>query len=83
MNVGDSQGSVFLRLDLAAELISKVQARGFFYSTELCHYAERAGEEIVELPVVLEAAQRASTVRPGRDGFTMARELWRLRKRRQ
>jgi glycosyltransferase involved in cell wall biosynthesis len=81
MKVGDSQGSVFVRLDLAAELLPRVEARGFFYSTELCHFAERAGETILELPVVLEASQRASTVRPAADGLTMARELWRLRKR--
>lgn len=81
MRVGDSQGSVFVRLDLAAELLPRIEARGFFYSTELCHFAERAGESIVELPVVLEASQRASTVRPAADGLTMARELWRLRKR--
>jgi glycosyltransferase involved in cell wall biosynthesis len=82
MKVGDSQGSVFVRLDLAAELVPRIEARGFFYSTELCHFAERAGETIVELPVVLEASPRASTVRPAADGLTMARDLWRLRKRR-
>ena len=81
MNVGDSQGSVFVRLDLAEGLVPLVEARGFFYSTELCHFAERAGETIVELPVVLEASQRATTVRPARDGMTMAKELWKLRSR--
>lgn len=79
MRVGDSQGSVFLRLDLAAELMPKIQARGFFYSTELCHYAERAGESILELPVTLEISGRASTVRPVKDGLLMARQLWQLR----
>ncbi|MBX3191369.1 MAG: glycosyltransferase family 2 protein [Labilithrix sp.] len=79
MRVGDSQGSVFLRLDLASALLPKIEARGFFYSTELCHFAERAGETIVELPVVLEEQQRESTVRPARDSLAMARELMRLR----
>jgi glycosyltransferase involved in cell wall biosynthesis len=81
MRVGDSQGSVFLRLDLAAELAPKIQARGFFYSTELCHYAERAGETIVELPVVVQPGERRSTVRPLRHGLEMARQLWELRRR--
>lgn len=81
MKVGDSQGSVFVRLDFAAALVPQIKARGFFYSTELCHFAERAGETIIELPVVLESSQRASTVRPGVDGLTMARELWNLRHR--
>lgn len=79
MRVGDSQGSVFLRLDLAAELLPKIKARGFFYSTELCHFAERGGESIVELPVAPDAVLRASTVRSVRDGLGMARELMRLR----
>lgn len=79
MRVGDSQGSVFLRLDLAAELLPNIKARGFFYSTELCHFAERGGESIVELPVAPDAVLRASTVRSVRDGLGMARELMRLR----
>ncbi len=81
MTVADSQGSVFLRLDLAAELIPRIEARGFFYSTELCHFAERAGEVIVEVPVVLEPSRRASTVRPVKDASEMARQLWHLRSR--
>ena len=81
MRVGDSQGSVFLRLDLAASLVTRIRARGFFYTTELCHYAERAGETIVELPVVLEEAKRASTVKPLKHGLEMARQLWALRGR--
>jgi hypothetical protein len=82
MRVGDSQGSVFLRLDLAALLLPKVRSRNFFYSTELCHYAERAGEAIIELPVVLDTERRrASTVRPWRDGTEMARQLLELRRR--
>jgi glycosyltransferase involved in cell wall biosynthesis len=80
MQVGDSQGSVFVRLDLAAELAPRIKARGFFYSTELCHVAERAGEVIVELPVAPDAALRPSTVSPVRDGLGMARELVRLRR---
>lgn len=81
MRVGDSQGSVFVRLDLAAEIAPKVEARGFFYSTELCHHAERAGESIEELPVLLEEAKRASTVRPVKHGTEMLRQMWDLRKR--
>lgn len=81
MKVGDSQGSMFVRLDLAAEIAPKVESRGFFYSTELCHHAERAGETIVELPVTLEASKRASTVRPVKHGTEMLKQLWELRKR--
>lgn len=82
MRVGDSQGSVFLRLDLAAELAPKIESRNFFYSTELCHFAERAGETIVELPVVLAESRRPSTVKPWRDSTTMARQLLALRNQR-
>ncbi|MBS2019635.1 MAG: hypothetical protein JST00_42630 [Deltaproteobacteria bacterium] len=84
MRVGDSQGSLFLRLDLAAELVPRVRSRNFFYSTEVCHYAEQLGEEIVEVPVRVEqsARERPSTVRPVRDGLAMARQLVELRRRR-
>jgi hypothetical protein len=81
MHVGDSQGSMFVRLDLAAEIAPRVEARGFFYSTELCHHAERAGETILELPVTLEASKRASTVRPVKHGSEMLKQLWELRRR--
>jgi dolichyl-phosphate beta-glucosyltransferase len=81
MQVGDSQGSVFLRLDLASELLPQIESRGFFYSTELCHYAERQGEHIQELPVILAANERASTVRPVKHGIEMAWQLWTLRAR--
>jgi dolichyl-phosphate beta-glucosyltransferase len=81
MRVGDSQGSVFVRLDLAAGLVDRVEARGFFYSTELCFFAERAGERIREVPVVLESQTRPSTVRAWKHGTEMARQLWELRRR--
>lgn len=82
MKVGDSQGSVFIRLDLAAELVPLIRSRDFFYTTELCYFAERAGEHILELPIAIEGEQRKSTVRPFRDGTRMARQLLELRRRR-
>jgi dolichyl-phosphate beta-glucosyltransferase len=82
MKVGDSQGSVFTRLDLAEIIVPQIQTRGFFYTTELCYHAEREGETIVELPVVLTPGQRPSTTRPLRDGMAMAKELMRLRRER-
>lgn len=81
MRVGDSQGAVFVRLDLAKELLPKIESRGFFYTTALCYFAEQAGETIIELPIVVEGEQRASTVRPLRDGMQMAGQLWQLRQR--
>jgi hypothetical protein len=81
MHVGDSQGSVFIRLDLAATLVPLVRSRDFFYSTELCHFAERAGQTIEEMPVTLEEEKRKSTVRPFRDGRRMAMQLMELRRR--
>ena len=66
---------------LAAELTPKMESRGFFYSTELCHHAERLGETILELPVTLEESKRASTVRPVKHGTEMLRQMWELRKR--
>jgi len=54
MRTADSQGTVFLRLDLAAALVGQVRSRDFFYSTELIYLVERSGERVLELPVTLE-----------------------------
>ena len=77
MRSGDSQGSIFLRLDLARRLVPLIESRDFFYSTELVFHAERLGVPIVELPVALQPEQRGSTVRPWRDGTSMLRSLLR------
>jgi dolichyl-phosphate beta-glucosyltransferase len=82
MKCGDSQGSVFIRADLAAALVPRIQSRDFFYSTELIFLAERAGERVLEVPVVLAPSLRGSTVRPLRDGLVMGRQLFRLARRR-
>lgn len=81
MRVGDSQGSIFVRLDLAAKLAPLTRSRDYFYTTEICFFAERAGETIVEMPVTLEEEKRESRVRPLRDGRRMATQLLELRRR--
>jgi dolichyl-phosphate beta-glucosyltransferase len=75
MRTMDSQGSIFVRLDMAARMIPLVKARDFFYTTELVFHLERTGERIVELPVTLAPSRRASTVRPFRDGSAMCLAL--------
>jgi hypothetical protein len=79
--VGDSQGSVFVRKDLARQIVPKVKARGFFYSTELVFFAERAGVRVVEVPVTLDKNERKSTVKPVKHGLTMFGQLVELRTR--
>lgn len=81
MRVGDSQGSVFARLDLASAILPKIESRGFFYSTELCFFAELGGDRIVEMPVALEEEKRKSTVRPWQDGSRMFLQLIELQRR--
>jgi hypothetical protein len=82
--VGDSQGSIIVRADLARALVPMVRARGFFYSTELVYFAEREGERVREVPVTLEKerSERKSTVKPVKDGLTMLGQLLELRTRR-
>lgn len=83
MRTGDSQGSFFLRLDVAAELAPLVQARNFFYSTELVYFAERRGHRIVEVPITIEPSQLVgvTTVRPWKHGSAMLKQLVELRRR--
>jgi hypothetical protein len=61
--------------------VPRIQSRDFFYSTELCHYAERLGEAILEVPVMLQPSERPSTVKPIRHGYAMAKQLLALRRR--
>ncbi len=86
MKIDDSPGSVFTRLDLAEIIVPKIQTRGSFYTTELCYHAEREGETIVELPVVLDAGRSSKAghagAHPLRDGVAMAKELLRIRRER-
>lgn len=80
MRTVDSQGSFFLRADLARALVPQIRARDFFYSTELTWLAERCGRYPKELPVTLAPGLRPSTVRPLRDGFRMLASLIGLRR---
>lgn len=81
MRTGDSQGSLFLRLDLAARLVDLILSRDFFYSTELVFHIERIGHPVVELPVTVQPEVRASTVKPVRHGATMLMALLRTVRR--
>jgi dolichyl-phosphate beta-glucosyltransferase len=81
MKVGDSQGSMFVRADLAAEVAPRVKARDFFYSTEFCHYVEHGADTIVEVAIDVVSEVRPSSVKPLQDGTTMAKKLWELRTR--
>jgi hypothetical protein len=70
-----------VRADLAAEVAPKVKARDFFYSTEFCHYVEHGGDRIVEVAIDVVPEVRPSSVKPLKDGTTMAKKLWELRGR--
>ncbi len=79
--VGDSQGSILVRADLARELVPLIAARGFFYSTELVYFAEQKGEHVRELPITLDKNERKSSVKPVKDGVRMMGQLLELRAR--
>ena len=85
MRTGDSQGSIFLRLDVALPLAARIQSRDFFYTTELVYYAEALPDGVVEVPAVIEASQLvrgATSVRAIADSRAMFRQLIALRARR-
>jgi glycosyltransferase involved in cell wall biosynthesis len=82
MDIGDSQGSFFIRLDLLARTAPRVKARDFFYTTELAYLIEQAGAHVVEVPVVLEEHQLVaanSSVRPLKHASRMLKQMWELR----
>jgi glycosyltransferase involved in cell wall biosynthesis len=81
MRTGDSQGSFFVREDLAAELVPELRSRDFFYTTELVHFSERRGELPKELPIRVGPLNPGSTVRPLKHGTAMFLALLALRRR--
>jgi glycosyltransferase involved in cell wall biosynthesis len=86
MRTGDSQGSIFVRLDVAVPLSHRIQSRDFFYTTELVYYAEALADGVVEIPATLEPSQLvrgATSVRAFTHGKAMLAQLVALRARRR
>jgi glycosyltransferase involved in cell wall biosynthesis len=84
MKTGDSQGSFFIRLDVALPLAHRIASRDFFYTTELVYLAEHLPDGVVEVPAVIEASQLvpgATSVRAFAHGQSMLRQLLALRGR--
>lgn len=81
MKTADSQGTFFFHASAVREIVPRIAARDFFWTTELTFYAEQAGRTILEVPVVLEEQQRTSTVKPFKHGSKMLDQLVRLRLR--
>jgi glycosyltransferase involved in cell wall biosynthesis len=81
MKTRDPQGTFFIDHEAASKLVGKVQARNYFYTTELVFLAEQAGIPVREVPVAFEEERRPSTVRIWKHGSQMARQLWQLRSR--
>ena len=79
MRTGDSQGMFFIRQEVVRPIVPKLKARDFFWTTELTYYLEKANCTIVEIPVELEEARRASTVKPFKHGSRMLKQLVKLR----
>lgn len=81
MRTADSQGTFFFKSAAVREVVPRIAARDFFWTTELTYYAERAGRTILEVPVMLEEQQRTSTVKPFKHGSKMLEQLVKLRLR--
>lgn len=84
MRTGDSQGSFFIRLDVAVPLAHRIVSRDFFYTTELVYFAEALPDGVVEVPAVIEASQLVpgvTSVRPWKHGKAMLKQLVALRAR--
>ncbi len=85
MKTGDSQGSFFIRLDVAVPLAHRIASRDFFYTTELVYFAEALPDGVVEVPAIIEPSQQVgvSSVKPLKDGTAMLKQLVALRRRAQ
>jgi glycosyltransferase involved in cell wall biosynthesis len=81
MRTRDPQGTFFIHDAEARRLVGRVQARNYFYTTELVHLAERDRIAIREVPVQYAGEQRPSSVRLLKHGRQMAKQLIDLRAR--
>jgi glycosyltransferase involved in cell wall biosynthesis len=73
LRTADTQGTLLIRGDLVPDFLP-IRSNDFFFAVEIVDRAERFGS-VRELPVVLEAERRPSSVRLVRDGWKMARQL--------
>ena len=78
--VGDSQGSLLIRRELAQRIVPGTIGGGFVFGAEVATAAEADGSHPVEIPVVLEGERRASTVRPLHDSVSMVASLVAVRR---
>jgi dolichol-phosphate mannosyltransferase len=67
----DTQGTIFLPLSGAREILPQVKSRGFFFTTELIFRLHRMKYKIIEVPITLRVEERESKVRWFRDSLRM------------
>ena len=75
-------GFKFFRRRSIAPVLDRIQAKGWFWDTEVMAYSHRGGLEVAEIPCpFVRRADHPSTVRPVRDSIEYFRSLLRLRHR--
>jgi glycosyltransferase involved in cell wall biosynthesis len=80
VNVGDSQGSVFIDRELAERLLPDLVSDGYLMTTELVTRATYAGYSPVEVPIRYTNPRADSKVRPVRDSVAGVRAMLELRR---
>lgn len=78
MRTVDCQGTIFIHSSDLEYLLKKIQARNFFFSTELTYLIEKRNQKVIEMPIVLKPEIRPSTVRPLKDGMNMLKQTFNL-----
>lgn len=64
---------------VARDLFSRTRIDGFAFDVELLHLVERDGRSLLEHPVTVQNSGQ-STVKVGRDGLRLVRDLFRIRR---
>lgn len=72
----DTQGSVFMRTDIAKSLVSRCHFDSYLFTMELITLAQKAGYSILELPVKLENHEGPSSVSIFKDSFAALQSIW-------
>jgi hypothetical protein len=74
MKTRDPQGSLIFRAKWLP-LFKLCPANDFFFSTQLVYFLERAGAEVVEVPIAMQPDFRPSRVKPLRDGWRVFKQI--------
>lgn len=75
----DSQGTIFIRTEIAKKALNQCREDSFFFTTELLAHSIFIGATYKEIPVIYKSMESKSSVAPFKDGLSFLGKLYTLR----